>query len=185
MRNALLVSVLAPVLVVAACSDSPTTVLPVYSDLAMGVAANGGRNATASLAGANEIPPRDTRARGNAIFHLDADGSELRYKLIVANIENVVQAHIHLGAPDANGPIVVFLYGLVPPGGGRVNGVLAEGVITAADFIGPLAGMTMDDLIEAMQSDGAYVNVHTNDGVAPMNTGPGDFPGGEVRGQVK
>jgi hypothetical protein len=26
--------------------------------------------------------------------------------------------------------------------------------------------------------------VHTNDGVAPTNTGPGDFPGGEIRGQV-
>jgi hypothetical protein len=30
-----------------------------------------------------------------------------------------------------------------------------------------------------------YVNVHTNDGVAPTNTGPGDFPGGEVRGQLQ
>jgi hypothetical protein len=27
--------------------------------------------------------------------------------------------------------------------------------------------------------------VHTNDGVAPTNTGPGDFPGGEIRGQIR
>jgi hypothetical protein len=27
--------------------------------------------------------------------------------------------------------------------------------------------------------------VHTNDGVAPPDTGPGDFPGGEIRGQVR
>ena len=33
-------------------------------------------------------------------------------------------------------------------------------------------------------SGNAYVNVHTNDGVDPPNTGPGDFPGGEIRGQV-
>jgi hypothetical protein len=26
--------------------------------------------------------------------------------------------------------------------------------------------------------------VHTNDNVAPANTGPGDFPGGEIRGQI-
>jgi hypothetical protein len=32
---------------------------------------------------------------------------------------------------------------------------------------------------------GAYVNVHTNDGVAPTNTGCGDFPGGEIRGQIE
>jgi hypothetical protein len=36
-----------------------------------------------------------------------------------------------------------------------------------------------------MRSGNAYVNVHTNDGVAPTNSGPGDFPGGEVRGQFK
>jgi len=31
----------------------------------------------------------------------------------------------------------------------------------------------------------AYVNVHTNDGMAPPNSGPGDFPGGEIRGQLR
>jgi hypothetical protein len=36
-----------------------------------------------------------------------------------------------------------------------------------------------------MESGGAYVNIHTNDGVAPTNTGPGDFPGGEIRGQIR
>jgi hypothetical protein len=29
------------------------------------------------------------------------------------------------------------------------------------------------------------VNVHTNDGVDPINTGAGDFPGGEIRGQIR
>jgi hypothetical protein len=28
------------------------------------------------------------------------------------------------------------------------------------------------------------VNVHTNDGDATPDTGPGDFPGGEIRGQL-
>jgi hypothetical protein len=27
--------------------------------------------------------------------------------------------------------------------------------------------------------------VHTNDGVPPTDTGPGDFPGGEIRGQIR
>jgi hypothetical protein len=36
----------------------------------------------------------------------------------------------------------------------------------------------------AIEAGDAYVNVHTNDGVAPTNTGPGDFPGGEIRGQL-
>src|SRR5437667_342610 len=42
----------------------------------------------------------------------------------------------------------------------------------------------LSDLIAALSTAGAYANVHTNDGVAPTNTGPGDFPGGEIRGQI-
>jgi hypothetical protein len=40
-------------------------------------------------------------------------------------------------------------------------------------------------VLAALGSGATYVNVHTNDGVAPPNTGPGDFPGGEIRGQTR
>jgi len=43
---------------------------------------------------------------------------------------------------------------------------------------------TRDRCVAALSTAGAYANVHTNDGVAPTNTGPGDFPGGEIRGQI-
>jgi hypothetical protein len=150
----------------------------------IGVSEAVNRNYRTHLSGDEEVPVRVTNAQGQAIFHLSKDGTELSYKLIVANIENVVQAHIHLGQPGVNGPIVVFLYGLVPAGGGRVDSVLAEGTITSADLINNLAGQTVGDLIAQMEAGNTYVNVHTNDGVAPTNTGPGDFPGGEVRGQI-
>jgi hypothetical protein len=35
-----------------------------------------------------------------------------------------------------------------------------------------------------MRTGKAYVNLHTNDGVAPTDTGPGDFPGGEIRADI-
>lgn len=146
-----------------------------------GLNANWSTHASGSL----EVPSRDTSAQSQAIFHLSNDRSELEYKLIASNIENVVAAHIHAGASGANGPIVAFLYGAVAPGAGRTDGVLAEGTITAANLIGPLTGMSLAALISLMESGGAYVNVHTNDGVDPINTGPGDFPGGEVRGDIK
>jgi Zn-finger nucleic acid-binding protein len=38
--------------------------------------------------------------------------------------------------------------------------------------------------LDEMRAGNTYVNVHTSDGVAPINTGPGDFPGGEIRGQI-
>jgi hypothetical protein len=66
-----------------------------------------------------------------------------------------------------------------------VDGVLATGTITAANLVGPLAGHPLSDLLSSMQAGNTYVNVHTNDGVAPPNTGPGDFPGGEIRAQIR
>jgi CHRD domain len=159
--------------------------------LALGLAAVGvaiaGVNAnwSAHLNGDREVPPRDTQAQGQAIFHLSDDGTALGYKLIVANEDNVVASHIHYGPPGVNGPIVAFLYGPAAPGGGRTDGVLAEGTIGAADLIGPLAGHPLSDLVDALNGNGAYVNVHTNDGVDGINTGPGDFPGGEIRADVR
>ena len=155
--------------------------------------ANGGNYGT-PLSAAEEVMPagvtNTSNARGNAIFQLSADGTELSYKLIVANIENAFMAHIHRGVAGTNGGIVVWLYPSTatvpgPVGGGRLDGVIAEGTITAANLVGTLAGMPLSALIDLLQTGGAYVNVHTNDGIAPTNTGPGDFPGGEVRGQVE
>jgi CHRD domain len=135
--------------------------------------------------GASEVPPRDTRAQGQAILHLADDEASIDFRLIATNIDNVVQAHIHVGPPGENGPIVAFLYGLVDPGAGRQTGVLSTGTITAASLTGPLTGHPLADLITEIRNGNAYVNVHTNDGVAPTNTGPGDFPGGEVRGNIE
>ena len=174
------------ILTQSACSEAPTATLPVLEQAPhLGLVHNDGRHGTARLSGAEEVPARDTQARGQAEFRRTDDGTALDYRLIVANIENVVQAHIHIGPAGQNGPVTAFLFGPVPPGGGGVDGEIARGTITAGDLIGPLAGMTMDDLLAEMLAGNAYVNVHTNDGVAPTNTGPGDFPGGEVRGQIR
>jgi len=187
MRTQALCVILVGAVALAGCSaETPTVSLPVYEHGPdFGVVANHGRHAAVPLSGQEEVPVRETRARGTATFQLSADRESISYRLTVANIENVVAAHIHVGAAGTNGPVVVWLYGPVNPGGGRVNGVIGDGTFTAADFRGPLAGMTMADLLDEMASGNAYVNVHTNDGVAPTNTGPGDFPGGEVRGQIR
>jgi hypothetical protein len=141
------------------------------------------------LSGAEEVPVRLTLAQGQAIFQLSEDGTSLSYQLIAANIKNVFQGHIHMGPAGANGPIVVWLFPSTAPmpgptGGGRFDGVLAEGTITAANLVGPLVGQPLSALMDAIAAGNAYVNVHTNDGVDPTNTGPGDFPGGEIRGQI-
>jgi hypothetical protein len=136
----------------------------------------------ADLSGAKEVPPHRTGAEGEATFHLNKDGTELKFKLEVEDIRNVVQAHIHLGKPGENGPVVAFLYGPVPAGGGPVDGRLAKGKLTAANLIGPLAGHPLSDLVDAIRTGNAYVNVHTSNG-SPY-PGPGNFSGGEIRGQL-
>jgi hypothetical protein len=151
----------------------------VLAGLALG---NGNQNWSVHASGDLELPARETLGQGQAIFQLSKDGTAIEYRLIASNIENVTASHIHLGGSTVNGPVVAFLFGNAPSGGGRTNGVLAEGTITAADLVGPLAGEPLSALIDAMNSGNAYVNVHTNDGVAPTNTGAGDFPGGEIRG---
>jgi hypothetical protein len=142
------------------------------------------RNFSVHLSGDDEVPPRDTNAQGQVIFHISKDGTELEYKLIVANIDNVVAAHIHCGAPGVVAPVGVTLLHM-PPVSGRFDGILAEGTITAPDAGNACGWTDLNAVIAAMMSGNAYVNVHTNDGVAPPNTGPGDFPGGEIRGQIK
>jgi hypothetical protein len=146
--------------------------------------ADASRNFVAPLSGDEEVPPRDTNAHGLAHFKVSKDGTEISYKVNVANIENVFAAHIHCGAVGINGPVGVTLF-MGTPGGGRINGTLAEGTITVPDAGNGCGWADLDDVVAAMLSGNTYVNVHTNDGVAPPNTGPGDFPGGEIRGQIR
>jgi hypothetical protein len=132
-------------------------------------------NYTAHLQPENEVnPPKPiiSNATGQIILKLSKDGTQLSYKLIVANIESVVAAHLHLGAVNANGGVVVPLYmgrALLSP-----QGVIAEGVITSASLIGPMKGMTLADLIAAIEAGRIYTNVHSV-----------TYPAGEIRGQVK
>jgi hypothetical protein len=111
------------------------------------------------------------------------DSNLIQYDIRLSGLRNVTVAHFHLGAPGENGPPVTVLYGPVAPGGGTSPGRLV-GVVRASDLIGPMAGKTLRELAAEMAAGRVYVNVHTDDGVAPPNTGPGDFPEGEVRGQL-
>ncbi|HMG29145.1 MAG TPA: CHRD domain-containing protein [Jiangellaceae bacterium] len=152
--------------------------------LALAPTAWAGENFVAPLSGNEEVPARDTLGVGVATFKLSADGAALLFKINVANIDNVVASHIHCGAVGVNGPVGVTLFGGAA-GGGVVNGTLAEGTITAADTVNACGWTDLASVLAAIQSGNTYVNVHTNDGVAPPNTGPGDFPGGEIRGQIR
>ena len=128
------------------------------------------RNFRAHLSGENEVPPVETNAQGQANFQLNKAGDELDYKLIVANIDDVVAAHIHCAPVGQNGPVGVTLFSGGPTSD---NGILAEETITAPDDGNGCGWETLADVVEAMRSGDTYVNVHT---VA--------HPPGEIRGQI-
>ncbi|MDX1542789.1 MAG: CHRD domain-containing protein [Christiangramia sp.] len=130
-------------------------------------------NFTTSLKGDNEVPSNDSKATGQAIVKISKDETYLEYKLIVANIDNVVMSHFHMAPAGTNGSVVVWLFGKEGPApAGDFNGVLAEGVITEDDVVGSLNG-DFQALIDAIRAGNIYVNVHTT-----------EFPGGELRGQL-
>jgi hypothetical protein len=174
--------------IAAGCADAgptqPDTLLvPVFSHGA-GTPHGAELHFKTHLTGDEEVPSNPSRAQGQAIFRLSEDGTSMDYKLIVANIRDVTQAHIHLGQSGRNGGIVVWLYPqcprptscsaqLIPD---RTQGVLDEGTLTVADVRGTFLLGQPDPfaaLLARIRIDSAYVNVHT----IPL-------PGGEVRGQL-
>jgi CHRD domain len=177
----------------AACAvDQPA---PTAVELRVPLFAVGGNrdfNLGTHLTGDEEVPPRATRAQGQAIFRVSADGQTVEFRLIASNIDNVIMAHIHCGPRGANGPIRMWLHPVIGPvgaprpgGSGPQNGVLASGTFSPTGVICPAtAANPAMPLLEAIRAGLTYVNVHTDDGVPPPNTGPGDFPGGEIRGQL-
>lgn len=136
------------VLVTGSCKDEPTGPIVVGS----------------FSAALSAWPNVATTAIGQASFTL-YDDNTVDYEITLADIQNVIGAHIHEGGPGATGPIIVGFFGGLFSG----SAVLAEGTFEPSD----LSGMAFDELITRMSTGTVYVNVHTQAN-----------PGGEIRGQI-
>jgi hypothetical protein len=133
----------------------------------------------ATLSGSNQVPSVKTKASGKAYFKVNQDSSKIMYTVQLSNADSVIMAHIHYGVKGKNGPPVVWLY--PSPSNhnqqvkkGPVNGVLKSGSFDSTNFVGPMKGKSIKDLVQAIKHDSAYVNVHNK---AHQN--------GLIRGQVK
>ncbi|MFC7080141.1 CHRD domain-containing protein [Halorussus caseinilyticus] len=123
------------------------------------------------LTGANERPPVATDAFGFAVFAVAPGERAIDYWLVVADVENVAESHIHKGPPDLNGNVVAYLFG---PAQKPVTttGPLASGRLTDDAMIWPLTDVA--GMVEQMRAANVYVNVHTT-----------AHPAGEIRGQIR
>ena len=139
------------------------------------------REFTAILQGAQEVPPVVTETSGEIEVEFNSDYTEAEFELEVNDGVAITAAHLHCAPEGANGPVVAFLFGMIP-GGFDVDDEIAEFTLTDANIsaVGadcvPTTGMAIGDLFdlaEAMRNGYIYTNVHS---VAN--------PPGEVRGQL-
>ncbi len=126
------------------------------------------------LSGDQEVPPVATMTTATAILHVDNDRQTIRFDLDIDDGEAILGAagaHLHCAPEGANGPVVVFLAGMSPPG---FNGRLRiSGTLSDASIINPACGASIEELVDAIDGGGVYINVHSP-----------DHPGGEIRGQI-
>ena len=137
---------------------------------------NGGRG-KARLNGYQETP-MSLSTTGHGSFRAKVRSDGIHYTLRYEDLEsNASAAHIHLGQRATSGGVIAFLCGggdkpACPAREGKV-----EGVIDAADVIGPagqgIAPGQLDEVIRALRHGAVYANVHT-----------ATYGGGEIRGQV-
>jgi hypothetical protein len=135
---------------------------------------------------------------GTAKLDLDKNAGTITYTLSYSNVGTtppktgtVLFAHIHFGKSRDSGGVLVFFCTNAPFTGsgptpqscpansGTVSGMWTKDDVQAILGQNVQAG-DFDALVDALESNTAYANVHTTSGTMPENA----FPGGEIRGQV-
>ena len=108
-----------------------------------------------TLTGSNEVPPVTSPASGSGTVSVNSDRT-VTARITVKDM-NATAAHIHQGAPGANGPVIVPF--------------VKEGDNT---FVAAPGARMTEDQYRKYKDGETYVNVHS-----------AKNPGGEVRGQLK
>jgi CHRD domain len=128
---------------------------------------------TATLSGSNEAPPVPaTGAGGFATVTVNVGAQTIDWVVDVYNFPSgVTAAHIHVGGTGVAGPVVVNF--TVPTNAS--NDFRISGSARATDVVArqPQGVNSFEDLVQALATGHAYVNVHSQ-----VNGG------GEIRGQL-
>ncbi len=123
---------------------------------------------SATLSGAAEVPPVTTSASGSATVNIitDSEVTEINYEVTYTGLSgDLMAAHIHLGAADVAGGVMLPL--VIGPS--PFSGTLKEADLTPTGSV-----TTFAQAIDAIRAGNTYINLHT-----------AANPGGEIRGQLK
>ena len=122
--------------------------------------------------------------RATLLLKLDRSNQSLSFTLRYSGLGTAVtQAHIHFGKIHMAGNVMVFFCSNLQsaPAGTQpcpANGGTVTGTFTAANVLGiasqNVSANDFDALVDALESDTTYANIHTS-----------GFPAGEIRGEIR
>jgi hypothetical protein len=150
-----------------------------FGTIAVGTVVSAGEHEWRALPinAAQEVPASIGSPTGEARAEFELENGTIHFKLRMNRpMADVFMAHIHFGPAGAAGPVVVWLFGDPSPASATdfaSGDVIASGKLNASDFIGLLAGKTIEQIAAALDTGDYYVNIHT------LRNKPG-----EIRGQV-
>jgi hypothetical protein len=142
-------------IIVSGCSRASTSNRPeTMSGAQTGSMAQVGDSKPATLTGAQEVPAVNTPASGMSSIHVLGD------KVITGSVQtnNIdgTAAHIHIGPPGQNGPVIIPLVKTAP----NVWSIQPNTILSSSQF-------------DAYRDGNLYVNVHS-----------AAHPSGEIRAQL-
>jgi hypothetical protein len=159
---------------------------------ALAFSQEGNRRFREFLTGLKEATnPVSTTGTGTFKATVSNDGTEINYELTFANLEgDVLQSHIHIGHPQNQGGIVLWLCGMdgatTGPAGtprcnandpGDLRNGMVTGTLTAANVLAQtnngIAAGEWEEVLNLIRAGRTYANVHST-----------KFPGGEIRAQL-
>jgi hypothetical protein len=136
-----------------------------------------------ALTGYQEATPAGVSSAGSGSFSatIDDESMTITFEQRYSGLSTPATAsHIHFGNRFTSGGVSAFLCGggskpPCPPG--TTTEAVITGTITPADVIGPssqgIAPGEFAEFVQAIRAGMTYTNVHT-----------GNFPAGEIRGQI-
>ncbi len=136
-------------LIASGCSHTSTS-----RESRAGSMAQVGDSKSATLSGTQEVPAVSTQASGTSTIQVLGD------KVITGNVQTAnidgTAAHIHMGAPGQNGPVIIPLVKTAP----NVWSIQPNTILSSSQF-------------DAYRDGNLYVNVHS-----------AAHPSGEIRAQL-
>ena len=117
------------------------------------------------------VLPVTSAARGSATLRVNDSSIELTFKPNPLPATPITAAHLHVGAPGSNGPVIFTLFNSAAgiPFANPTRRTLDTITLQRRPEVGI---STIEDVMNAILSGNVYLNVHTT-----------AFPEGELRGQ--